>query len=159
MLLSIFALAFAVARSPAASGERHGKSAFPEAYRKRWFVAVDGVRWTGDLREIPAGAEVMVTNDQPYHRKIDVGGMKVSVPPGIVEAARQATMRRFPTLFCGMGFVTWPGAYVLKGHGRSMAQRHSAYLKFYGRKTVGVFRKATSPGQVMTYPALILSNR
>jgi hypothetical protein len=128
-----FALAFAIARSPLRSGR----------FKRSWFVAVDGADWTGDLRDIPPGAEVIVTNRQPYTRKIEVGGQKVNVPPGIVEAARQATRRRFPNLQVKLQFVLIPasgspGQYILKG-------RHH--------------RRDRAAGQKLTYPAVVINEK
>ncbi len=123
-----FALGYCIARSPVQSGR----------FRKSWFVAVNGLRWGSDLTAIPASAEVMVTNDQPYARKIDVGAMRMRVPPGIVEAARQAVQRAYPSIKAERSFLLLPSGYVLKRHGG---------------------RRDTRAGQALTYPALILSPR
>lgn len=127
-----FALALCVARSPVRSGR----------YRKSWFVMVNGRRWTGDMDAIPADATVFVTNDQPYSRKIDTGAMKLKVPPGIVEAARQAVQRQYPFIRAERDFLLLPGdgkrgGYVLRTHGGSR-------------------RKDRQAGQRLTYPALVL---
>lgn len=124
-----YALAFAQARSPRKSG----------TYAKSWFAMVNGAPWDGDT--VPFGAEVIVTNDQPYHRKIDVGAMEMSVPPGIVEDVRQAVQRRFGNaLKAEVDFIHLAGGYVLKGRSR--------------RK-----RKDTRAGQPLTYPALVMRAR
>lgn len=81
-----FALETAEQLSPSLSG----------AYRTSWFVLVDGEVMQPET--IPATAEqVFITNDQPYHRKIEVGGMTVRAPGqnGIVEKTRQAVNQRF----------------------------------------------------------------
>jgi hypothetical protein len=86
--VAAYALAFAEERSPVLSGR----------FKKSWFVMVNGAAVT-DLEAIPLDAEVIVTNDQPYARRIEVGKTEagrsfvVRVPPGIVEDARQAVLR------------------------------------------------------------------
>lgn len=138
-----YGLNFARERSPRDSGD----------YRLAWFVAVDGQRWTGNLNDIPAGSEVMITNPLPYARKIDVGHMKMRVPPGIVEDTRQAVKRKFPTVNSYRTMVTIPaslgGGYILKGHLRRGFRLHA-------RKAL---RSDTQAGARMTYPALILTTR
>jgi hypothetical protein len=138
-----YALSFAVGRSPKHDGD----------YKRAWFVAVDGKKWTGDLNDIPAGSEVMVTNPLPYARKIDVGHMKMRVAPGIVEDTRQAVKRKFPTIDAARTMVTIPvqlgGGYVLKGH-------HRKGFRLHARKAL---RSDTQKGAAMTYPALILKAR
>lgn len=122
-----FALREAEQRSPKKSGR----------YRESWFVMVGGALWTGG--EIPSGAEVLVTNDQPYHRKIEVGAMRMSVPPGIVEAVYQAVRRRFGNrVRADVRFVTLAGGYRLKRNGA---------------------RRGRRAGDPMTYPALLLQDR
>lgn len=123
-----YALGFAIARSPLRSG----------AYRKSWFVVVDGQRWTGSIDDIPLGTEVMITNDRPYARKIEVGAMRMSVRAGVVEATRQAVQRAFPALLCEVTYLRLPGGYVLRGRSR---------------------RKDRQAGQPLTYPALIMRDR
>ncbi|MGI4792914.1 MAG: hypothetical protein ACRYG8_02290 [Janthinobacterium lividum] len=124
-----YALGFAVTRSPVRSG----------AYRQGWFVAVNGRRWTGAFDAIPVGAEVMVTNPAPYSRKIEVEAMRMSVPPGVVEATRQAVQRAYPTIACELTYVRLPGGYVLHG----------------GR----LRRKDRQAGEPLTYPALSVRDR
>ncbi|MCG5239523.1 hypothetical protein MCW82_07045 [Azospirillum doebereinerae] len=125
-----YALAFARARSPRQSG----------AYAASWFAMVNGNPWA-EGGNIPPGAEVIVVNDQPYHRKIHVGAMEMSVPPGIVEDLRQAVQRRFGrTLKAEVSFIQLVGGYVLKGRSR----RH---------------RKDSRAGQPLTYPALVMKAR
>lgn len=134
-LATVFALSYCMTRSPVRSG----------AYRKAWFVAVDGKPWRDDLNDIPDSAEVMIVNPLPYARKIDTGAMKrMSVPPGIVEGARQVTQRRFPTVVASRRFVNIPPGLV---DGAPYTLRRN-----------GV-RKDRAAGQSLTYPALILSSR
>lgn len=132
-----FAIAFCIGRSPVREGR----------YRASWFIAVDGRVWTGAIRDIPPGATVMITNHAPYHRKIDTGG-QVTVGRGIVEAARQAVLRRYPVLRVERQFVELPGGYVLKGHA---ARR----LIARGKRA----RSGRRAGAVMTYPAVVISER
>jgi len=145
-----FALAYAVDRSPVDSG----------AYKDSWFIAIDGQPWTGSLATIPPGSVVTLTNKQPYHRKIDTGGMITRLPPGIVEATRQAVQRQFRGLTVEQAFVNIPGGYVLKGRGRESGLTFSAKAG-WGRKHAPRPARAKDRrvGQTLTYPAVIMSER
>lgn len=132
---TIQAVTLAMQRSPVRSGR----------YRRAWLVVVDGKVWSADLSTIPPGSEVMVLNPEPYARKIDTGGMKTSVPPGIVEYVRQRILRRFPTLTVERAFVNIPSGML---PGAPWILRRSK-----GRS------KARQAGQPITYPALILTER
>lgn len=136
--VAAYALAFCVARSPVRSGR----------YKASWFVLANGA--PTDPNNIPHGAEVIVTNDRPYARKIDVGHMKMSVPSGIIESARQAVNRRFGNfVFAQRRMITLAGGYVLKGRFRRGASGT-------GRRKLA---KDTQAGAQLTYPALVLSVR
>lgn len=121
-------------RSPVRSGR----------YRDSWVVVVEGKPWSGDVADVPDGKPVMIVNPQPYARKIDTGAMKMSVPPGIVEAVRQSIQRKFPTVNAARAFVTVPSGlldnapYILRRNGRA---------------------KDRTAGKAITYPALILTRR
>lgn len=145
-----FALAYAVGRSPAKSG----------AYKNGWFIAVGGQPWTGPLAAIPPGSAVTLTNRQPYHRKIDTGGQITNVPPGIVEATRQAVQREFRGLTVETSFVTIPGGYVLKGRGVESGLTFST-KGGWGRKHAARPARAKDrrAGQQLTYPAVVMSER
>ncbi len=138
-----FGLIFLMSSSPVDDGD----------YRNSWIVAVNGSKWTGDLDDIPPDAEVMITNPKPYSRKIDVGHMRMSVPHGLVERARQAMRTKYPALQVWRQMVNIPGAlgggYVLKGKFRRGFRKHA-------RKGL---RSDTRAGEVMTYPALVFSRR
>lgn len=82
-----------------------------------------------------------VVNVQPYSRKIEVGAMRMSVPPHVYEDAAQAFRRRYGNLVnVRVVYVELTGGYVLKGHGRSAKARKRA-------------------GQPMRYPALQVTPR
>lgn len=133
------ALQYLVERSPVRSGR----------YKRSWLVMVDG-RPAPDPAGIPLDAEVIIVNDQPYSRKVDVGHMKMSVPPHIIEDARQAVMRIFGNMLTARRtLVELPGGYVLKGR----------FHKGAGASARKGLRKDTQAGQPMTYPALVLAMR
>lgn len=98
-----FAMAYLRARSP--KGDGSGHKGRPTAYRDSFFVLAGGVekhprQWSLISPDID---EVIITNDAPYHRKVDVQlmGMKpirMSVPPGIMDDAAGAIYRRFGDL-------------------------------------------------------------
>ena len=118
-----YALTFARARSPVASGR----------FSRSWFLMVDGAE-VKSINQIPVGSEIIITNDQPYVRKIEVGAMRMRVPPGIVEDMRQAVQRRFGnTVIARKTFIDLAGGYIL--------------------------RRPPKKGQALTYPALVVVAR
>lgn len=135
-----FALAYLRARSPVDSG----------AYRNAWLVAVDGRKWLGDLADIPMQAEITITNPEPYARKIDVGGMKMSVPPQLIENARQALRAAFPTVKGERAFVNLPSSLAA-----GINYPVPWILKSRGNRN-GFVRRDNRAGMPITYPALIL---
>ncbi|MCK1577803.1 hypothetical protein [Bradyrhizobium sp. 174] len=132
-----FALQTAVERSPEKSGD----------YKKSWFIMTPG----GVIKsfdEIPINSTVILTNNQPYARKIDVGHMRMSVPPGVVEDVRKAVMSKFGNFVSAKRtLIPLPGGYTLKGRFRR------GYRPFARTK----LRPDTMPGAQMTYPALVLT--
>lgn len=132
-----FGLQSLVDRSP----ERSGR------YKKSWFCMVDG-RPVTDFDAIPATATVILTNNQPYSRKIEVGFMQMSVPPGVVEDVRKMMMRRFGNLIrVKASMINLPGGYVLKG----------VFTKGIREFSRTKLRRDTQAGALMTYPSLILT--
>lgn len=153
-LAVLYALTLCIARSPVKDGD----------YKRAWQVIVGGKPWAGNIEDIPGDAEAMIVNPLPYARKIDVGAVRMSVPPQIIEAARQSSRRRYPTLNFERAFVTippgvFPGApYILKGHAhrvRAIANNRSRAHR-EGRAFL-MPRKDTMAGQKMTYPALVIT--
>jgi hypothetical protein len=133
--VATYALAYAEERSPVESGR----------FKRSWFVLANGSVVT-DMAEIPLDAEIIVTNDEPYARKIEVGRTEAGrpfvlrVPPGIVEDTRQAVLRRFGNVIrAERQFIPLAGAYRL----------HTSHKS--GRKD----RRA---GRDVTYPALVISH-
>lgn len=153
---TLFALNFCRANSPVDSGE----------YRDSWIILVNTVPFAAsNLLLIPRGAEVAITNTKPYHRKIDVGGMRMSVPPQIIERCRQQVIRRYKSLIVERKFITFSGAYVLKGHPHASGLRFNKKSKapnirdrFVQIRPRALARRQDSvPGTVMTYPTLVMN--
>jgi hypothetical protein len=134
----VFALSMAREISPDPGGE----------YSLSWFVAVDGVPWTGSLTDIPVSSTVIIVNNADYARMLEQRGMiskrtarrrgqrargilKRTPHPNhvVTELVRRETARRFPTISVERQFVTLPGAYVRK----------------------------TPPRGAITYPAVVLT--
>lgn len=145
--------------SPVDSGE----------YRNSWFMMAGQVEI--DPTAIPDGiSEITITNSTPYHRKIQVGAMKMSVPPGIVERVRQWVLGRHGNLVdAQIYFIQLSGKakgsrfeipYILKGRrpARPAAQSRRSSAFRAGRKYLAA-RKDTAAGQQLTYPALTISLR
>ncbi|WP_065091636.1 hypothetical protein [Rhizobium leucaenae] len=132
----------------------------------RSFVVIVNGRLVTDFSEIDTGSEVIITNAQPYVRKIQVGAMKMSVPPRIFDQARKALFAKYTQQFlsCQVTFLNIESGvhplipYVLKGHQRTVAVRKSSRSSAHraGRTTLAR-RKDTVAGQPLTYPALVLN--
>lgn len=151
-----FALREVKARSPVDSG----------TYRDAWLVLVNGQIWSGRADDIPPGVTVMIVNPVPYARKIDVGGMIMSVPPQIVEGVRQRVQSEYPTVRAERDFVMlpsglYPGApYTLKQQGVRSGIVYSKKRGFEQKfKPELTRRRDRRAGQQITYPALIMSER
>lgn len=145
-----YALEYAKARSPRGA---------TEVYINSWYFIVDGAPWVNmDYRSVPPGAEVILTNSASYHRKIDVGGMRISVAPQIVEQTRQAVMRRFAGIACERRFITIPNGYVLKGRGRRSGISFNKRTKRFEQvsPSLPTNEMDRQKGQPMTYPSLVM---
>jgi hypothetical protein len=145
----LFAYNFAVDKSPEKSGD----------YKASWYFLVNGQPWTNSLNDIPPASVVVLTNNSDYHRKIDVGGQRMSVRPQIIEQTRQAVMRKFPGIIAERKFITIPGGYILKGHsyrsGISYDKKRKIYIRLHPRKQTR--RSDTRRDEPMTYPSLFLT--
>jgi hypothetical protein len=126
-----YGIEFARQRSPVKSGR----------YKNSWFVMINGGERRGDdYSNVALDAEVIITNDQPYSRKIEVGAIHVSVPPAIVEDTASALKRRFGDLITAeRRFINLQGAYQL-------------------RQSTGR-RRSRQRGRVVTYPAVVVGMR
>lgn len=123
-----YAITTAVALSPPGPTGR---------YKNAWFLLADSVET--DRNRIPGDVqELILVNDEPYARKINVRGARLqSIPPGIVERVRQLVLRRYGALvIANIDFITLKGGYILKRNTR----RHRA-------------------GEEMTYPCLVIRSK
>jgi len=119
----------------------------PGLYRESWFILVDGRK--ADVSEIQPDDEVILTNNQPYSRKINTGarGFERYAPPGVVEKVRQAVLKKYGGIVeARLDFLDLEDAYVLK---------HSLRHIYKGRRYGGPRRDAMK-GMPITYPALVL---
>lgn len=155
---AIEVLTFLLLRSPVDSGD----------FRRAWIVLVNGNRWDRDLNLIPAKSEVTIVNPLPYARKIDLGSMKMSVPPQLIEDARRYLKNRYPNIEHYRVFMRvasnaatipshlGPVPYILKGHayrsGISYNKRIGRFVRIHPRKPTD--RADSRAGQEMLYPAL-----
>lgn len=137
----VFALAEARRLSPVKSGR----------YRDAWFVMMNDAQVALDA--IPENArQILLTNDQPYSRKINVGapGFEKYASPGIVEKVRQLILRKYRTLVdVNVEFVTLKGGHSLK----------SDQFRRRNGKRAGSARKDARRGSSLTYPALNIRSK
>lgn len=122
-----YALDQARALSPVESGR----------FKASWFCMVDMIEVAPT--DIPANKTIMITNDQPYLRKIHQGskGFERYVPPGIVEKVRLQVLKRYKKIVTAeVQFITLQGGYVMK-------REHK--------------RADRTKGMPMTYPTLVVT--
>jgi hypothetical protein len=117
-------------------------------YRDSWFAMVDNREVALDA--IPPHATVVITNDQPYSRKINTGakGFEKYVPPGIAEKVRQLVLSKYRNLItANVQYITLEGGYVLQ---------HDLRKVVNGRRYGGPRADALAGSQI-SYPAIAIS--
>lgn len=115
-----FAIVTARELSPVASGR----------YQHSWFLLADD-REVTEMAVPETVQRLILCNEQPYSRKINVRGARLrGVPPGIVERVRQLTLRRYGAIVnANIEYITLKGGHVLKRTRRSAkAGRPLTYL-------------------------------
>ncbi len=127
------------------------------------FIVITGGKLVTDYRGIPAGAEVIITNAQPYVRRLEAG--KKLGQKRIFDSSKSALARRFSgafrfeTRYLDIASGIHPLIpYILKTNGavRLAAQdmRSSAFRA--GRATLAN-RKGSQAGDPITYPAIVIN--
>jgi hypothetical protein len=96
----------------------------------------------GSFDKIPMNAEVIITNAQPYIRKVEVGAMKMSVPPRIFDRTKRMLSGRYKEGFnVSVAFLHFgSGIHPLMPY----------HLK------VGSKRKGRRAGDPINYPSIII---
>lgn len=170
LLIIEVALAELKSRAPRRSGD----------FENSFLVIVNGKLVT-DYRWIAPDAEVIITNAQPYVRKINLGkGSKFAGVPMLFSYAQKAVLNRFKNehkesmISAQVKYLSLPSGlhplvpYILKGHQRltprPIAQNRKSSnfraLQDAGLPTHGFTasrRKDREAGQPLSYPALILN--
>jgi hypothetical protein len=139
-----YALAQARALSPVGS-KTDARPGHPGLYRESWFTLVDGRRV--DPNEVQPDDTVIITNNQPYSRKIHTGarGFERYGPPGVVEKVRQMVVAKYGALVdAQIVFLDLQESYVLR---RDL--RH-----IYRGRRYGGPRNDARAGMPITYPSL-----
>jgi hypothetical protein len=148
-----------IKRSPKKSGR----------YASSFVVLVDG-HVVAPGSPISASAEVIITNVQPYTRKVEVGGMVMNVPPRVFDRAKRGIDRRVGGrkrgVFTQVKFLDLPAGihplvpYQLRGQYDGRRNAYVASVRNNTRQAGGVKihrRKALSAGEPITYPALVIN--
>ncbi|MDO1582428.1 hypothetical protein [Rhizobium oryzicola] len=145
-------------------------------FRKSFVVIVGGKAVTA-YDDIPSEAEVIITNAQPYVRKIQVSrggsrfgsagkGSAIKVPPRLFDAGRRAVISRFGSSFVqaevrflDLGTGIHPLIpYILKGRQKvRKAKQNMMSLAFREGRATLARRKVLEAGQRLTYPSLVLN--
>lgn len=139
-----FALDFLRARAPVRTG----------LYAHSWWIGIDGRFVKADSfdpNDIPAAAEIIIGNTQPYNRKVDVQRngtkpLRFSVPPGEYDDCVAALKQRFGNTMTAKRVYDYnfPGKYILRNH----------QVRKGGRRAGAVVRKAGDAGQS---PAIVIN--
>jgi len=129
-LIVMAALTELVKRSPVRSG-RYARS----------FVVLADQQIVTEFETIPAEAEVVIFNAQPYTRKIEVGAMSMSVAPWHFETAQAALRRRFGA----------KGAFSIQTRFLNMGSGLHPLVPYRLR------RPAQARRDRLTYPALVMN--
>lgn len=129
------ALAEIEKRSPKRSGR----------YASGFMVLADGaaVRSYGN---IDADAEVVIFNVRPYTRKIEVGAMKMAVPPRHFDRTKQALARQFGS----------EGRYRFETRFINAPGGLHQDVPYRLRRSQGR-RKGRQAGDTLTYPAIVIN--
>lgn len=148
-----------IKRSPRKSGR----------YAQSFVALVDG-EVVAPGAPISASAEVIITNVQPYTRKVEVGGMQMSVPARVFDRAKRGIDRRVGGrkrgIFVQVKFLDLPAGihplvpYQLRGQYARKRNAYVASVRNNTRRAGGVKvhrRKALSAGEPITYPALVIN--
>lgn len=133
-------------RSPRKSGRYAGS-----------FIAISNGRVITDYAGLPGSAEVIITNFQPYVRKIEARDKKVFAGAKLALSRRFGNSYRVEIRFVSISAGVHPSIpYILKGE---YARLRNARIANPGRFPGQSFprRKDQEPGQPITYPALIIN--
>lgn len=127
------------------------------------FMVLSNQTPVSDFRTIPAEAEVIIFNTQPYTRKMEAGGNKTGRRH--IDLTKASLSRRFgaafrfETRFLNIKAGVAPGVpYTLKGGGPRMAARQNNRSSAFraGRQFLAP-RKDRQAGQPITYPAIVMN--
>jgi hypothetical protein len=141
-------------RSPRVSG-RYANS----------FIVIVNDQIVADFAAIPATAEVIITNFQPYVRRLEAGRKDNGRKRRIIDSARSVMANRyrgafrFQTLYLDIAGGVHPGIpYILKGGAplQEAAQNNRSSAFRAGRRFL-TRRKDRQPGMPITYPSIVIS--
>jgi hypothetical protein len=128
------------------------------------FIVIVGGRIVTDYRAIPATAEVIIVNFQPYTRKAETGLLK-QPRRYVFDGTKRVLNARFngvfkaETRFLNIASGIHPEIpYILKGHVKVRAAvQNNRSSAFRAGRTTLASRKETVAGQPLTYPAVVIN--
>ncbi|OCP05002.1 MULTISPECIES: hypothetical protein [unclassified Ensifer] len=109
------------------------------------FIVIVGGKVVIDFEDIAPSAEVIITNTQPYVRKVQVGAMQMSVPARMFDKAKTSLVRRY-----GSQNFSFEMRFLDLGAGLHP-------LIPYRLKRNQGRRKDRQAGMPITYPAIIMN--
>jgi hypothetical protein len=127
------------------------------------FIVIVGGSVTTDFRSIRLDAEVIITNFQPYVRKVE-GGKRLG-QKRVFDSTKNSLVRRFgsafafQTKFLNIGSGVHPEIpYILKGGGaRRRAAQNSRSSAFRAGREFLATRSDRQPGQPISYPSIVIN--
>lgn len=121
------------------------------------FIVISKGKLVTDYASLAGDAEAIVTNFQPYVRKIEARDKKVFAGARLALSRRFGNSYRVETRFVSISAGVHPSIpYILKGeYARLRAARIANPAQFPGQSFPR--RKDQEPGQPITYPALIIN--
>ncbi|CAH2399228.1 hypothetical protein [Mesorhizobium ventifaucium] len=128
------------------------------------FIVIAGGAIVSDFSAIPAAAEVIITNFQPYIRKVE-GGLSGVKRRRVFDGTKSSMAYRyrdsfsFETRFLNIGGGVHPAMpYILKGGAplRAAVQSNRSSAFRAGRATLAR-RKDREAGMPITYPSIIIN--
>lgn len=109
------------------------------------FIVIVGGKVVADFEDIPPSAEVIITNAQPYVRKVQVGAMQMSVPARMFDKAKADLVRRYGTR-----------AFSFQAQFLDLGSGLHPLIPYRLKRNQGR-RKDRQAGMPITYPAIVMN--
>ncbi len=109
------------------------------------FLVIVGGKVVANFEDVPPSAEVIITNAQPYVRKVQVGAMQMSVPARMFDKAKTDLVRRYGTQ-----------AFSFQTQFLDLGAGLHPLIPYRLKRNQGR-RKDRQAGMPITYPAIVMN--